>query len=152
MKSVRYLLLLPVAALVLAGCQQQPTVTSSEDTVMKEDDAMTEKDDSMMEENDAMMKDENVDFTLETSNFKFSQDEMRVKAGETVRVKLVDKEGFHDFVIDELDVASSRLSEPGQEEIIEFTVPEDMAGQTIEYYCSVGNHRQMGMFGQLIIE
>ena len=37
----------------------------------------------------------------------------------------------------------------GQIDEVEFVV--DKAG-TFEYYCSVGNHRQMGMVGKLIVE
>ena len=31
------------------------------------------------------------------------------------------------------------------------TIPEDAAGQSYEFYCSVGNHRQLGMVGTLTI-
>ena len=88
---------------------------------------------------------------LAVSNYKFSQDQLTVKAGQTVTIKLQNTEGFHDLVIDELGAASEQIG-TGQETSVTFTVPESAAGQTYEYYCSVGNHRELGMVGLLVIE
>ena len=87
-------------------------------------------------------------FTVIGSNFKFSLAEIKVKQGDTVKIKLVNKEGFHDMRIDEFNVATPRL-DGGQTADIEF-----VAGKTgtFEYYCSVGQHRAMGMVGKLIVE
>jgi len=88
------------------------------------------------------------EFALEASNFKYSLVEMRVKQGEIVRVTLINREGFHDFVIDELN-ASTKQIRAGEQETIEFTASQK--GQ-FEYYCSVGSHRQLGMKGNMIVE
>ena len=85
------------------------------------------------------------------SDFKFSQNSLAVKVGQTVTLKLTSLEGLHDFVIDELGVASEQIS-AGQETTVTFTIPASAAGQTYEYYCSVGNHHQLGMVGQLVVE
>jgi plastocyanin len=85
---------------------------------------------------------------LSAENFAFSQTEIRVKKGETVRVTLTNNEGMHDFVIDEFDTRTKVL-QAGQSETVEFVA--DQVG-TFEYYCSVGQHRQMGMKGSLIVE
>lgn len=81
--------------------------------------------------------------------FYFDPKEITVKAGETLRINLTNTEGQHDFVIDELNVQSSLLEQEGQTETITFTPTQP--GE-YEYYCSVGEHRQMGMVGKLIVE
>lgn len=88
------------------------------------------------------------EFTVEGDNFTFSLAEIKVNEGDTVRIKLVNKEGFHDFVLDEFNVATQKL-QVNQEETIEFVANKK---GTFEYYCSVGTHRQMGMKGNLIVE
>lgn len=87
-------------------------------------------------------------FKLEASSFKFNVKEISVKQGAQVKIVLTNKQGFHDFVIDEFNARTKQLSE-GQKETIEFTA--DKKG-TFEYYCSVGQHRQNGMVGKLIVE
>ncbi len=88
------------------------------------------------------------EFTLTASNFSYDVKNIRVKQGDTVRVTLKIAEGFHDFVLDGYNVRTKQLS-VGKEETIEFVA--DKKGE-FEYYCSVGNHRQMGMVGKLIVE
>jgi nitrosocyanin len=72
---------------------------------------------------------------------------MTVKKGETVRITFVNKDGFHDFVLDEFGVKTEQIK-GGTQEVVEFVA--DKAG-TFEYYCSVGQHRQMGMKGTLTV-
>ena len=89
-----------------------------------------------------------VEVTVVGSNMKFDTKEIKVKKGDKVRVTFKNSEGFHDWVLDEFNVATKQIS-AGQEEVVEFTA--DKTG-TFEYYCSVGKHRQMGMKGNLIVE
>ena len=86
--------------------------------------------------------------TVDGSNFKFEPTEIRVKKGDTVKVMFKNTGGFHDFVIDEFNVKTAQI-QGGAEEAVEFVA--DQVGE-FEYYCSVGNHRQMGMKGTLIVE
>lgn len=88
------------------------------------------------------------EFTVEGVNFAFSLTEIKVNEGDTVRIKLINKEGFHDLVLDEFKVATQKL-QVNQEETIEFVANKK---GIFEYYCSVGTHRQMGMKGNLIVE
>ena len=89
------------------------------------------------------------EFAVEGKDFSFSPAEMTVKQGDTVRITFTNTGNMqHDFVIDELGVASKKLV-GGEKEMIEFVA--DKAG-TYEYYCSVGNHRAMGMVGTLTVE
>lgn len=88
------------------------------------------------------------EFMVEGSNYKFSVTEMRVNLGDTVRVVFKNTGGQHDWKVDEFD-AETRVLSAGEQETIEFVA--DKAG-TFEYYCSVMQHRQMGMVGSLIVE
>ena len=88
-----------------------------------------------------------VTFEVSASNFKFSEQEMQVKVGDTVKIVVTSIGGTHDFVLDEFDIKTKVLSSE-QSETIEFVA--DKAG-TFEFYCSIGNHRQMGMVGNLIV-
>ena len=87
------------------------------------------------------------EFTITTSNFKFSESMMTVKKGDTVKITVKNTDGFHDFVIDEFGVATKKL-QAGQEETLTFIA--DKAG-SFEFYCSVGSHRKMGMKGMLVV-
>ena len=81
------------------------------------------------------------------SNFKFDPSEIMVKKGDTVSIVFTNSDGMHDFVIDEF-YARTKVLKEGESETIEFVA--DQAGK-FEYYCSVGQHRQMGMVGNLIV-
>lgn len=81
-------------------------------------------------------------------NYKFNPSEIKVKKGERVKIIFKNSGGMHDFVIDEFNVRTQVIGSE-KEDTVEF-VP-DKTG-TFEYYCSVGNHRQMGMVGNLIVE
>ncbi|MDD5749591.1 MAG: cupredoxin domain-containing protein [Patescibacteria group bacterium] len=81
-------------------------------------------------------------------NFGYSSSEIRVKQGDLVRLRFVNEEGFHDWVLDEFN-AATRQMQAGEEQTIEFIA--DRTGE-FEFYCSVGQHRQMGMVGKLIVE
>lgn len=80
--------------------------------------------------------------------FSFDPKEIRVKNGDKVKIVFTNKEGFHDLVLDEFNVKTKQIGQ-GETETIEF-----VANKTgnFEYYCSVGDHRQKGMVGKLIVE
>jgi plastocyanin len=87
-------------------------------------------------------------FTVAAENFSFTLPEIKVKMGDTVKITLENKEGMHDWVIDEFN-ARTKLLKAGESDTIEFVA--NKVG-SFEYYCSVGSHRQMGMKGNLIVE
>ncbi len=89
------------------------------------------------------------EFAVTGKNFSFNPSEIKVKKGDTVRITFTSVGGFHDWVVDEFENAETKQLQSGQSDTIEFVA--DKAG-TFEYYCSVGNHRQMGMVGNLIVE
>jgi plastocyanin len=88
------------------------------------------------------------EFTVTGSNFKFSPATIAVKKGDTVKVTFVNSAGMHDWKIDEFN-AVTKVLQSGQQETVQFVA--DKTG-SFEYYCSVGNHRQMGMKGMLTVE
>lgn len=88
------------------------------------------------------------EITVSGSNFKFDVSTITVNEGDKVRVIFKVAQGFHDFVIDEFDVKTKQMA-AGQSETVEFTA--NKAG-TYDFYCSVGQHRQNGMEGKLIVQ
>lgn len=87
-------------------------------------------------------------FSLSAKPFEFSQKEIRVKKGDTVRINLAVEAGMHDFVVDEF-AARTKPLKVGESDSITFVA--DKVG-AFEYYCGLFNHRQMGMVGKLIVE
>lgn len=88
------------------------------------------------------------EFEVEGNNFTFSLKQIKVQQGDKVKIVFKNIEGFHDLIIDEFAVNTGQIR-AGESKTVEFTA--DKAG-TFEYYCSVGQHRANGMFGQLIVE
>ena len=54
----------------------------------------------------------------------------------------------HDFVVDELGIRTKTI-QGGQSETVEFTPSEE---GTFAFYCSVSNHRLLGMEGSLEVK
>lgn len=136
----------------MANIGEQPanTQTNTTDESMAFDDSEGIAPSNMVEETPAG-SDDAMDLsviTVEGANFTFNPNTITVKKGEKVRINFKNIEGFHDFVIDELNVKTAQLQADG-EEMVEFTPME--TGE-FEFYCSVGKHREMGMKGMLIVE
>ncbi len=87
-------------------------------------------------------------FDITASNFAYNINEITVKKGDLVKIKLSIESGFHDFVIDEFNAKTKKIRN-GEVDSVEFLV--DKEGR-FEYYCSIGSHRSMGMKGTLIVE
>lgn len=87
-------------------------------------------------------------FVVSGENFSFDVKEIKVKQGDTVKIVFKNLEGFHDLRIDEFNVFTKQIG-ANQEDTISFVV--DRTG-VFEYYCSVGQHRAMGMVGKLVVE
>ncbi len=87
-------------------------------------------------------------FTVDGTNFSFSPSTLSVNKGDKVTIIFKNTGGFHDFRIDEFNVATKKIN-GGQEETVSFVA--DKTG-SFQYYCSVGSHRAMGMFGTLTVK
>lgn len=88
------------------------------------------------------------EFVVSGQNFSFIPNLITVKKGDKVKITFKSVDGFHDFGIDEYNIITKQLKSPA-EEVLEFTA--DKTG-SFEYYCSVGTHRAMGMWGTLKVE
>lgn len=145
MKKIRNILLLFAAILALSACN----INSNDQTTTENSEPPTAASDNQMMEDQT----EKVTFKLTGENFKFIMDgteapELRVKQGDLVRIEFTSTQGFHDWAVDEFDAATTQVQTGGSTSV-EFIA--DQKG-TFEYYCSVGQHRANGMFGNLIVE
>lgn len=137
------------AALVLtAGCMRTRTTSQPQDMPVENTTGTTSPGEAANPvETETISADP--DFTIEMKPFEFSSKTLQLKGGQTYWVKLINREGMHDFVVDELNVKSNQLTQADEEAMVRIDVPEDAVGETYEFYCSVGNHRQMGMVGTI---
>ena len=99
------------------------------------------------EEGNAMIGDV-VTVDMEAGAFYYTPKEIRVKKGQTVRINFKAVDMMHDINIDELNV-DGPVVKSGESTVVEFVASE--LG-SFEYYCSVGQHRQNGQIGTLIVE
>lgn len=88
------------------------------------------------------------EIVINGSNFKFDPSTITVKKGQKTRVIFKNTQGMHNFKVDEFNI-SIPVTKTGEEQSAEFTA--DKAG-TFEFYCSVEQHRAMGMKGTLVVE
>jgi nitrite reductase (NO-forming) len=89
-----------------------------------------------------------VEVTVKGQNYSFTPNQITVKKGDTVKVTFMNTGGFHDFILDEFNVKTKTIKD-GESDTVQFVA--DKAG-TFEFYCGVGQHRQMGMKGNLIVQ
>ncbi len=123
----------------------QPMATPVE---VEESETMVVEDEQVDATAEANAMEKTTTITIDVKPFSFAPAVIEAKAGETITVTLTNSEGMHDFVIEELSVASKKLTQ-GQTDTFEIKIPEDATGKSYEFYCSVGNHRQQGMVGTL---
>lgn len=117
--------------------QENPAPADSQTTVEQSSPSGEETDTGEVKE-----------FNVTNSSLKFDPTEITVNQGDKVRITFKSGGGVHDFTLDEFNVKTKSLSS-SQEETVEFTA--DKAG-TFEYYCSISNHRELGLKGNLIVE
>ncbi len=89
------------------------------------------------------------EFVVESGSYYFAPKTLSVKEGETVKITLRNKGGYHDLKLDEFGVATKILKTAGEEDTVTFVASKK---GTFQYYCSIGDHRQMGMVGTITVE
>jgi plastocyanin len=102
------------------------------------------------------LEEADITFTLTGKNFEYNNEEgesnptLTVQEGDVVRIEYTTESGFHDFVIEEFEGATTEKvrSEAGTQ-TIQFTANKK---GSFEYYCSVGSHKEQGMKGAFIVE
>jgi len=87
------------------------------------------------------------EFTVVGENYSFSPNQLTVKKGDKVKITFSDEGGFHNLAIDGYNEKTATIR-TGNSAVVEFTA--DKAG-SFAFYCSVGNHREQGMQGTLIV-
>lgn len=87
-------------------------------------------------------------FVVTAKNYSFDQKTLEVNKGDTVKILFKNSGGEHDLVFDDFDTRTQILDEGEEEEI---TFVADKSG-SFEFYCSVGQHRKMGMVGVLVVK
>ena len=110
-------------------------------------------DDTLAESNSPNETDEDVagetkTINIEAESYSFNPKEIRLKKGESIQIVMTAKDMMHDFNIDEFDV---KLPVTAAGETNSVTFIADTIGE-FEYYCSVGQHRQLGQVGTLVVE
>ena len=87
--------------------------------------------------------------TVEGDEFKFSPTSITVEKGEKINLVFKNIGKFpHNFIVDELGITSKTIN-GGEEDSVEFVSEET---GTFAMYCGVGNHRQQGMEGKVVVE
>jgi len=152
--TMKYIMIL-LLIVVLAGCTMTSTQKINE---MQQDSTpsnpvISTQTDNEVQQDPGTSNPAVKTFSLEGKNFRFSMNgqetpDITVKQGDRVRIEFTSTDGFHDWVVDEFNAKTAQVQTGGTTSV-EFTA--DQKG-TFEYYCSVGQHRQNGMKGKLIVE
>lgn len=115
-----------------------------EDDMDVEDEELMEVDDEMMEEGDEDSALAPLQIEMRSGNFFFEPNSINAQVGQEVEIIITENAGFHTFVIDELAFKETVIDGG----TLTFTPTE--AGE-FEFYCDIGTHRDLGMFGTLIV-
>ena len=92
------------------------------------------------------------EYSLSLDNYFYLPNKITAEPGEKLVLRLNVEGGMHDFKIDELNVQSKTI-EKGDQDTVEFIIPKDAdTGKTYEFYCSIGNHKQLGMKGTITVK
>jgi plastocyanin len=130
-----------------------PDVSAPVDGAMTSTDVVDSTDGAGMDSTDAVNLEDGTassvqTLTIDSFKYGYSETELRVREGDTVTVVLTSSDGLHDWVVDELNVRTDKIQAGERTEV---TFVATKAG-TYEFYCSVGDHRALGMVGKLVVE
>lgn len=141
-------ILIAVAAFWYVGRNQTAPMEEMASHTNQQSQPMSSQPEASKTTQTTQSSDNQTAITVQGGNFFFKPNEIHVKKGQKVTITFSNSGGIHDFVIDEFNVRTQPIS-GGQTATVSFT--PDKTG-SFEYYCSVANHRQMGMKGTLIVE
>ncbi|MDZ7786254.1 MAG: cupredoxin domain-containing protein [Candidatus Saccharibacteria bacterium] len=126
------------------------TTTSEQREVADEDETpgeATEGTEQNQPQDEEESSDVDQELTIDMRNYEFSVEEITASPGDTITLNLTNSGGEHNLFLDEFDVRS-QTTNTGETTSVTFTVPKDASG-SYEYYCNIGQHRQLGMVGTL---
>lgn len=148
----KIIFLLAILAVILFGCgkasepQQVQQEVISEQTVQED---VVEQTPIVKGETEVVAEEPQLrEFTVHGSSFEFDNKELKVKKGDRVRITFISDDIGHNLLIDEFNIRTNVISS-GATEVVEFIA--DKIG-TFPFYCSVGQHRSLGMESKLIVE
>lgn len=87
------------------------------------------------------------EFTITNKGFAYSEKVITVQKGDRVKITYTNGGGTHDLRIDGYNVGTAVIKGDTSES---FEFVADKAGD-FEFFCSVGNHRAMGMKGTFTV-
>ncbi len=127
---------------------EQIQIQPQENVVVEEDLNIQPEIEETFQPETTAAKEQVKEFTVHGASFEFDKQEIRVKKGDKVRIIYISDDIGHDLVIDEFNVRTNVITK-GQTEVTEFVADKE---GTFAMYCSVGQHRQLGMESRLIVE
>jgi plastocyanin len=96
---------------------------------------------------------EDGELRMVADGYRFGPSEVRVSPGQSVRLTLTNDSSMPhniEFEFPDGEVEFPQNLEPGETGTLEFLAPGEPG--TYTFYCPVGNHREQGMEGVLIVE
>lgn len=127
----------------------EPATTEETNIEEKTEPATQSGSDSLTSEKTATKVAENIKtIEIEGGSFYFKPSKITVKAGDRVKILLKSVDKVHNLYLDEFNVKSSD-AKSGEATTVEFTAAKK---GSYEFYCAIGQHRQMGMIGTLVVE
>jgi plastocyanin len=91
---------------------------------------------------------DNREITIRTEGMRFISDEVRVKAGQPVSLRVVNQDGYaHAFDIDEFDIHAPLPAQATFAAVFSPTTPG-----RYRFYCGSPGHEAAGMAGVLVVE
>ena len=137
-----------LVGVVAFSMYSRQSMQTTENVPVAQDSAM-EDETSMLADDESPMVEVSNEVELEAEEYFFSVDQITVNSGETVKLTLTNSGTMpHDFQIEGQRIGTQVVS-PGESETIEFNIDEP---GTYTFYCSINNHREMGMEGTLVVE
>ncbi len=85
------------------------------------------------------------EFTVKASDFKFEPDNLAVNQGDTIKITVMNEQGYHNLFIEGYNQRTDMASAPDLQNL-EFVA--DQSG-TFDFWCEVSGHKALGMEGQL---
>ncbi|MEX2144864.1 MAG: cupredoxin domain-containing protein [Candidatus Spechtbacterales bacterium] len=119
------------------------------------EEIINEVGDEITEESAETVEAERIGRVIEMSGdeYSFSQEIINIESGEkTVIIKFTNTGSVpHDFSVDVVEgiTLQSSVAQPGESVELVVDMPSGTAG--IPFYCSLENHRELGMQGEFII-
>ena len=86
-------------------------------------------------------------FTIMGMSYSYSPSSITVNKGDTVKITFQNNEGFHNLTVSGYNVATPSIA-AGSSATIQFVASQS---GTFQYFCSIANHRAMGMVGNLVV-